>query len=202
MKNRLNPGLLALILVVACALLRLLESVHPAILPNFTPIIALAFVGAAYLPHRWSWLLGVAAIALSELAFLQWNYQSEGHFFSTMILVSLAFYALLGGLGTLLTHRAPLALLYGGPILGSILFYLLANTFAWSSSAATPLYAYPQSFAGWVQANTTGWPGYPPTWTFLRNGLAGDLIFTTILVAIFDPARLSLRAWTEPAPTA
>jgi hypothetical protein len=197
MKTRLSPGLLGLLLIVVCALLRLAGNLHPAFLPNFTPCIALAFVGAAYLPHRWSWLLGVAAISLSELAFLQWNYQSEGRFFSTMVWVALAFYALMGGLGTLLPRRPSLALLFGGPVLGSILFYLLANTFSWWSSAATPLYAYPQNFAGWVQANTTGWPGYPPSWTFLRNGIAGDLVFTTILIALFDPARLSLGSKAE-----
>ena len=199
MNNRLSPGLLALLLVVACAFLRLLGNLHPALLPNFTPCIALSFVGAAYLPHRWSWLLGVAAILLSEFAFLHWNYQSEGHSISTMLLIALAFYALMGGLGTLLSRQSSLALLYGGPILGSILFYLLANTYSWWSSAVTPLYAYPQTFAGWVQANTTGWPGYAPSWTFLRNGIAGDLVFTTLLIALFDPARFSPGAKVQPA---
>lgn len=199
MKNRIGPGLLALLLVLGCALLRLLGNLHPAVLPGFTPCVALAFVGAAYLPHRWSWLVGVAAILVSELAFLHWNFQSEGRWFSPMILASLGFYGLMGGLGVLLPRRPALALLFGGPLAGSILFYVAANTLSWWASAGSPLYVYPQNFAGWIQANTTGWPGYVPTWTFLRNGLLGDLLFTAILIGIFDPSRF---AFTDRAKAA
>jgi hypothetical protein len=186
MKDR--PVLLALLLVVGCALLRLLDNLRPGLLPGLTPCVALAFVGAAYLPHRWSWLLGVGAILLSELAFLKWNFLSEGRFFSPMPLLTLGFYALLGGAGVLLLRRPSLPALFGGPLLASLLFYLMANTFSWLTPS--PEFIYPQNFAGWLQANTTGWPGYPPTWLFLRNGLAADLFFTAVLIAIFDPARL------------
>jgi hypothetical protein len=200
MKNRLAPGLLALLLVLGCALLRLLGNLRPDLLPGFTPCVALAFVGAAYLPRRWSWLLGAAAILLSELAFLRWNFLSEGRWLSPMVLISLGFYLLMGGLGILLPRRPSLGLLFGGPLAGSLLFYLATNTFSWwSSSAGSPLYAYPQNWAGWVQANTTGWPGYPPTWLFLRNGLLADLLFTAALIAIFDPTRLALAAGPRKA---
>jgi hypothetical protein len=188
MKDR--PVVLALLLVVGCAMLRLLGNLHPEILPGFTPCVALAFVGAAYLPHRWSWLVGVGAILLSELAFLKWNFFSEGHFFSVMPLFTIGFYALLGLAGILLPRRPALALLFGGPLLGSVLFYILGNTFSWLDTSS-PSFTYPQNFAGWIQANTTGWPGYPPAWTFLRNSLVADLLFTTVLIAIFDPARLT-----------
>jgi hypothetical protein len=155
-------------------------------------MVALAFLGAVYLPHRWGWLLGVAAMLLSELAFLRWNYLSEGHTFSSMMLLTLGFYALMGLAGTRTTTRAPLALLFGGPLIGSLLFYVATNTYSWGISSNPALYSYPPTFAGWVQANTTGWPGYPPTWLFLRNALAGDLVFTALLIAVFDPARFSL----------
>ena len=186
MKNR--PGWLALLLVLSCVLLRLLGNLRPGLLPGFTPCVAFAFVAAAYLPHRWSWLLGVAAILLSELAFLKWNFFSEGRFFSVMPLLTLGFYALLGGAGVLLPRRPSLPVLFGGPLLASFLFYLMANTFSWLTPSAE--FTYPQNFTGWFQANTTGWPGYPPTWLFLRNSLAADLFFTAVLIAIFDPARL------------
>ena len=41
--------------------------------------------------------------------------------------------------------------------------------------------------AGWWQANTVGLPGWQPTWTFLRNGVLGDLAFTFALVFAFEP---------------
>jgi hypothetical protein len=36
--------------------------------------------------------------------------------------------------------------------------------------------------AGWVQALTSGLPGFPPTWTFLRNSLLSDAGFSLLLV--------------------
>ena len=194
MNFRAHPLLLAVLLVVACAALRLLSNWNPALLPGFTPLVALSFVAAVYLPHRWSWVLGVAAMLLSELAFLRWNYLSEGHFLSAMMLLTLGFYLLMGLAGTRTTARAPLARLFGGPLLGSLLFYVATNTYSWGISSNAALYNYPPTFAGWVQANTTGWPGYPPTWLFLRNALAGDLVFTALLIALFAPARFSLPA--------
>ena len=184
--------MLALLLVVGCAVVRLVEGIHPEILAGATPCVAFAFVAGVYLPPRWSWMLGAAVILLSELAFLRWDFLSTGQWFSWMILISLAFYALMGGLGVLLPRRPSLALLFGGPVMGSILFYLGANTLSWWASAGSAVYGYPQTLAGWVQANTTGLPGYVPTWTFLRNGLVADVFFTAVLIAIFDSSRFAL----------
>ena len=37
---------------------------------------------------------------------------------------------------------------------------------------------YPKTLAGWLQALTTGLPGYPPTWTFFRNSFLSGGLFT------------------------
>ena len=178
MKNQLSSWQLALLLLLACAILRMVADLNPGFLPGFTPLVALAFVGAIYLPHRWSWLVGVAAILVSEAAFLRLNVLSEGMMISSFLLLSLGFYAAMGGMGVLLASRKSLGLLFAGPILGSLVFYLAANTFCWwSSSHSGVLPAYAPNWGGWVQANTTGLPGYVPTWAFLRNGIAGDLVF-------------------------
>jgi hypothetical protein len=200
MKHHLSPWRLALLLVLACAIFRILSNLHPGLLSGFTPCVALAFVGAIYLSHRWSWLVGVAAILVSEAAFLKWNVLSDAPVISSFLLVSLGFYAAMGGLGVLLARRKSLGLLFAAPILGSILFYVIANTFAWwSGSHSGVLPAYPPGWAGWIQANTTGLPGYLPAWTFLRNGVAGDLVFTTLFIAIFEPSLLT-RFSGKPAP--
>jgi hypothetical protein len=201
MNLRHRPALLALLLVLGCVLLRLASNLYPAVLPNFTPLVALAFVGAVYLPHRWSWLLGVAAILLSEAAFLNWNVSAGGRMFSPMMLVTLGFYALMGGLGVGLARYKSLVLLFAGPILGSIFFYLVTNTFCWWASFHAPvIMPYPVTWAGWVQANTEGLPGYLPTWAFLRNGIVGDVVFTLILLAIFEPSLLTRSAGVKTAP--
>ena len=184
-----NPGLMALLLILGGGAIRLLENMHPAFYPGATPLVALAFIAAGYLPHRWSWLIGVAAVLVSEVAFLSWNYHSDGRFLSPVLIFSLGFYLIMGIFGLLLSSRPSFLALYGGPLLGSIAFYLLANTVSWWASRDSSFYAYPQTWAGWVQANTTGLPGYPPAWIFLRNSLVGDLLFTTLLIMILDPAR-------------
>jgi hypothetical protein len=61
----------------------------------------------------------------------------------------------------------------------SLLFYLVTNTGSWLGNAS-----YPQTFPGWIQALGTGLPGYPPTWTFLRNSLCGDLLFASLFVSL------------------
>jgi len=45
-------------------------------------------------------------------------------------------------------------------------------------------------------------PGYPATWTFLRNGMAGDLFFTLLLLLILDRAFLLGQAPARTAPRA
>ena len=60
-----------------------------------------------------------------------------------------------------------------------MIFFVVTNTGSWLG-----LTAYPQTFAGWVQALTVGLPGYPPTWTFFRNSLAGDLLFAAFFVVV------------------
>jgi hypothetical protein len=63
----------------------------------------------------------------------------------------------------------------------SVLFYVVTNTGAW---LASPLYA--RTAAGWVQALTTGLPGYPSTLVFYRHTLASDLIFTGLFLLCIE----------------
>jgi hypothetical protein len=57
-------------------------------------------------------------------------------------------------------------------LIGALLFYIVTNTAAWVSLP------YAKTLAGWIQAITTGLPGYPPTWEFFRNTLMSGGIFT------------------------
>ena len=57
-------------------------------------------------------------------------------------------------------------------MIGALLFYIVTNTGAWLSLP------YAKTLAGWIQAITTGLPGYPPTWQFFRNTLLSGGLFT------------------------
>jgi hypothetical protein len=41
---------------------------------------------------------------------------------------------------------------------------------------------YAKTLAGWIQALTTGRPGFPPTWEFFRSTLFSGGIFTGLFV--------------------
>jgi len=89
-----------------------------------------------------------------------------------------ASYLLITALGVWVARRPSWMGWLAGSLSASVIFYLVTNTEAWWF-----LPAYEKSWVGWVQALTSGLPGYPPTWTFLRHSLISDLVFTFVLVA-------------------
>jgi hypothetical protein len=84
-----------------------------------------------------------------------------------------ACYAAIIGLGRRFSARCSWLGLMGGGVLGAALFYLVTNTLAWLSDPG-----YFKTLAGWLQALTTGRPGFPPTWTFFLKTLTSGGLFT------------------------
>jgi len=204
MKRELSPLYLALILVLGCVTFRLLSSEYPAFIPNISPLMAIAFVGAMYLPRRWGWLVGPATLVLTDLAFLQVNYRTDGSgsMFSWWSVVSLGIYAAVGVLGLLIARRKSLTKIISGSLACSLVFYVAGNTFSWWHDIViqmTP--GYSATLAGWWQANTVGLPDQtPPSWVFLRNGMAGDLFFVFLLLLVLDRGFLLGRSPAKTAP--
>jgi hypothetical protein len=143
-------------------------------LPNFAPWMALAFAGAALAPTSWPfWIIPAAMLLVDAVTPASMLWAAPLYVavvYGCIFLASLAGRVLrsrqIGVLGTL-----------GGTVLCSIGFYVVTNTFSWVTD---PTYA--KTGFGWVQALTTGVPGYPPTWTFLRNALIGDTFFASLLL--------------------
>ncbi|MGJ3243342.1 MAG: DUF6580 family putative transport protein [Opitutales bacterium] len=173
-------------LFVALAVLyRMLGAWIPE-LGNASPLIAVFFCGALLFKRSWWILPALGVLALTDLlAAWKQGYPMVG----TWLPANYLCYALAIGLGIRLRNCQSRTLLIGGSLAGSGLFYLITNSMAWLGS---PFYA--QTLAGWVQALTTGIPGYPPTWMFFRNQLMADLLFTTVFVFALYPVRRS-----EPA---
>jgi hypothetical protein len=193
MKRESSPLQLALFLVLGCIFLRLFNNYFPSISPNVSPLLAIAYVGAMYLPRRWGWLIGPVALLLTDLAFLQINYLTDGSgaYFSGYTVVSCVFfavfYAAVGGVGLLIARHKSLLKIIGGSLGCSLAFYVAANTFSfWYDLAVGMTSGYPPTLAGWWQANTVGLPGFAPSWVFLRNGMAGDLFFVLLLLLALD----------------
>jgi hypothetical protein len=203
MKRQLTPIQLAGLLVVIGILFSLISSRVPVAIPNISPLMAIAFIGAMYLPRRWGWAIGPVTLFITSLAYLETNYQVYGAVLSWTLVGSLAVYALVGGLGALIAPHKSLGKIISGSLSCSLLFYVVSNTFSWLTYL-TPQFpgGYAPTVAGWWQANTIGVAGYEPTWHFLRNAMAGDLFFAIVLLLILDrsvifgfaPARTSPQA--------
>ncbi len=150
---------------------------------HFNALTAVALCGAAYLPSRWSLLLPIGALAISDVIL---NSHYGVSLFTPEMLVRYACLLSIAGGGRWLAHRGwrPIEMIFGA-LASSTLFYLVTNTASWLTDPA-----YPPGVSGWWQALTTGIPGYQPTWTFFRMSLIGDLLFVGLFLLC---AQLGLR---------
>ena len=174
------PILLVLIAIVYRVVIGVAGMTHMEWLHNFSPFAAIALCGAIYFPRRIAIVAPLAAFLVSDII-LNAHYLATPHVTSILSVRMIPEYLALGlsaALGWKLRANPKAGLILGASIVGSIAFYVITNTGDW---LVEPLYA--KTFAGWVQALTTGIPGYPPTITFFRNTLASDLLFTAMFVA-------------------
>ena len=156
-------------------------------------------------PRRWGWLVGLEAARLSSR---NWPFFRSITALTAPVRCSrggrlflLVFYAAVGGLGIWIARRKSLPKIVVSSLTCSFLFYVISNTFSWWHDVAihmTP--GYPATLAGWWQANTVGLPGLPPTWLFLRNGMAGDLFFVLLLLLVLDRGFLFGQASAKTVP--
>lgn len=187
----------AVILLVAAVVWRVLLGVtHSADfgwLHNFAPLSAVALCGAAYLPRRLAFSLPLVALFVSDLM-LNFHY-SKTHpdvtLVSTEMLARYGALALIAGLGWMLRKAPRMPVMLGAGVASSGIFYLITNTGSWLTEPG-----YAKSLAGWIQALTTGLPGYPSTLWFYRHTLVSDILFTALFVVCI---RLADRS-TGPVP--
>ncbi len=176
-----------LVLFAAAVLYRLLPVLlgmklqQPEWLPNFSPMAALCLCGAAFLPRR-------LAIAVPLVALLGTDLILNAHYgfplFTVEFLGKTVAFAAVAALGWQLRKNPRAAVIFPAVLGGSLFFYIATNTASWLYEPG-----YAKSAAGWLQALTTGLPGYAPTWVFYRNTLAGDMLFTALFLACMHWSR-------------
>ena len=163
---------LAAALIVVFALTRL-----PNMLPvNFSAAYALAFCAGVYLPRRAAWWLPLSVLLATDILLNVFYYHVAA--LGWFMLANYLSYAALVWLGRRFSARTSWLKLVGGGLSGAVLFYLITNPIAWWQN---PVYA--KTLAGWIQALTTGQPGYPPTWTFFGNSFLSSGLFTGLFVS-------------------
>ena len=152
--------LLALFLVVLGTLMRIAP--HPW---NLTPIGAVAlFSGASFDRKRWSFLIPLAALFLSDIVI---------GFHSLMPVVYGTFAAIVG-FGLLLRDRRDSPLAVGaGAISSATLFYIVTNFAVWVTSGT-----YPHTLGGLAACYIAAIP-------FYGTMVAGDLLYSALLFGTF-----------------
>lgn len=170
----------ALLLLLSGVFFRVFRAdIAPEVLPNFSPLMASALSGALFLPGLLGLVVPIGALLVSD-ALLNFHFGTS--VVSMQLLWTLPCYLLAVGTGWILRNRTgggSLPAVLGATLGLSVGFYIVTNTGCWLGTSS-----YPQTFAGWWQALTTGLPGYPPTWQFFRNSLTGDLLFAALFVAL------------------
>ena len=183
----------ALILILSAVAYRiaaglLIHSGTALWLSNFAPMAAIALCGAAYFPSKFKFTVPLGALLVSDLV-LNYVYgapllqaQMIGHYVALLLIALIGF---------ALRDRASLKTLLPASILGSVIFYLVVNTFSWLSDPG-----YTKDFAGLIQAQTVGLAAFSstPTWMFFRNTILSDFFFTLLFVVCMNFGRNTSRA--------
>ena len=165
----------------------------PGLLPvNFSAAYALAFCAGVYFPKRLAWPLPLATLLATDMLMNVLYYHVAP--VSAYMLANYAAYAAIIALGQRFSARAAWLKLLGGSLLGAVVFYLVTNTAAWLQNPE-----YTKTLAGWIQALTTGIPGYPPTWLFFWKTLLSGGLFTGLFAGAM---KLSEKMEAQEADTA
>lgn len=151
---------------------------------GFSPLMAFALCGGAFFPRRAALAVGMAAVIVPHFVI---NAVQGYPLWDANLPTLLAVVAVVAIIGKSVGAKAPVAVLLGASLLSTVLFHLVTNTVSFFTVPG-----YSATLAGWLQAQTTGLPQYPPTWLFSVKQMAGDLLFTALFA-------VSCRRATAPA---
>lgn len=170
-----KPGtsyaLLTILSVLLIAGYRLLP--HPW---NFAPVTASAVFSGMVLSKRLAWIIPVASLMISDL-WIGFSWPDVPFVYGSILIAVL--------IGTWVGKNNSGYFKYSGKIVGgtffsSVLFYLITNFGSWLTLAM-----YPKTFEGLMASYINAVP-------FFQNSLAGDLIFITMFVVIYETASKTL----------
>ncbi len=158
-------------------------------LANISPLAAVVVAGAIYLPRKAAFAVPFGALFVSTLVMNAVHGWPLVNFYTAGAMLA---FAAVFALAWAFRGTRSVGAVFGASLAGTLLYYILSNTMAF---AFEPGYA--RSLAGWWQAQTLGLPipGAPPAWWFFVKSLAGDLLFTALMVTVCHPF-----AWRTASP--
>jgi hypothetical protein len=167
-----RSGILVAMIALAVAIRLLIHFVPGALPYNFTPVEAIALFGGAYFSdRRLAFIVPLGAMLLADLVIG----------LHPMLPVIYACIAASVALGFGLRHRVSVLRVAGFGVAGSLLFFVVV------------------SFVEWLLGDTEYCragivPCYVAALPFLKNWLAGTLVWSTLLFGGFE---LLKRGWTR-----
>ena len=160
----------ALALIIGSIIIRLIP--HPG---NFTPLGATAIFGGAKLARPWNYIAPLFILFLTDL-FLGFHALMPYVYGCFLLSVFLS--------ETFLKKSVSYAKLSTLAVANSLIFFLVTNWAVWRQGLM-----YPISLSGLMDSYVMGLP-------FLRNMLAGDLVFTLGFFALYNFAQ-NQAAWRK-----
>lgn len=168
MKNRNLVIAVSLIFIAIAVASRFIE--HP---PNLVPLGAIAVVTAFYMASRFSWIIPLLAMLISDIFI--------GFYDPKVMIAVYGSYLLMWGLGRWARSHQTRSALVPATLLGSVSFFAITNLAVWAFS---PMYA--KTATGLYTAYAMGIP-------FFKWTLTGDVLYALILVAIIETAAFAAK---------
>ena len=157
--NSKTSFVLASVLIALAALSRLIP--HPM---NFAPITAIALFGGVYFNGKFSPILPLAALFISDI-FLGFYSGIVWVYGSVLLIV---------GIGLVIRRYKTVPVVFGATMAGSLLFFLITNFGVWQAGMF-----YTKDFTGLVECYTAAIP-------FYRNSMMGDLFYVAVMFGVYE----------------
>ena len=150
--------MLALILVVTAVIFRFIPHIA-----NFTPVLAIALFGGAYLNKKYALLLPLAIMMVTDLFLGVHN----------TILFTWGTILLISGIGMLLRQKRNPINVTLGAFSSAVMFFIITNFGVWIMGW------YPRTLEGLINCYTLAIP-------FFRTTMASTLVFSLVLFGAYE----------------
>ncbi len=159
---------LAIMLILLGVILRLLE-----LIPNFSPVTAIALLGGAYLlDKRWSIIIPVTSLLISDILL---GYKNNYPFFHNTIFFVYISYIIIVFLGwKLRTEKVNYVKVAGFAIVSSLLFFIISNIGVWLVGTL-----YERNLSGFITCFEMAIPFYKYT-------ILGDVAYSILFFVVFN----------------
>lgn len=156
---------------------------------NLAPVAALGIFSGSILQRKWSFMLPLGAMLLSDIALALFT-PTPG-FYGISQWVNYGALALVTALGMGLQKRSTMNVL-GYTLSGSLLFFVLSNFGTWLGG----FYGY--SYQGLIQCYTMAIPFYKSELStqFFMNSVSNDLLFSVLAFTAYNLYQRSLQTQT------